>query len=330
MTGPHLALVGPSGSGKSRLAFDLARRCGDVEIVSVDSMCVYRYMDIGTAKPPPSERDAVPHHLLDVAFPWEEYTVARFGQAALAALADIEARGRRAIFAGGTGLYLRAVVDGLEIPPRYPPIAGQLSEEAEGPSGAAELYSRLCELDPLAAERILPGNVRRVVRALEVTLGSGRPFSSFGPGLMEYKANSRFAMVGIPLVDRARYDEIIAQRFVSWMEAGLLVEVRMLASLPQGLSRTARQALGYRELLAHLEGRLTLDEAIDSAVARTRDYGRRQWSWFRRDPRITWLDSSGDLACQVINLWREAPTPEGSQAAKSLRRQLPDALVTTL
>ncbi|MDD9371515.1 MAG: tRNA (adenosine(37)-N6)-dimethylallyltransferase MiaA, partial [Acidimicrobiales bacterium] len=190
----HVALVGTTASGKSALALAAARRAPDVEIVSVDSMQVYRGMDIGTAKPTAAERAEVPHHLLDVADPWEDFTLAWFARAARAAGGSLEARGHRALLVGGTGLYLRAVIDDLDVPGRYP----EAREVLDGDADTVGLHRRLTELDPVAAGRMEPTNRRRVVRALEVTLGSGRPFSSFGPGLDVYPA-SRFHLVGVGL-----------------------------------------------------------------------------------------------------------------------------------
>lgn len=284
--GVRLAVLGPTASGKSVLALALARRHPDIELVSVDSMQVYRGMDIGTAKPSAAERREVRHHLLDLVHPSERFTVAQYGAAFDEAVAGIAARGGRAVLVGGTGLYLRAVVDRLEIPGEYPVVRGSLEAEPD----TVALHDRLRRLDPVAARRMEPTNRRRVVRALEVTLGSGRPFSSFGPGLTSYPPTS-VRLIGLR-VPRDELDERIERRFHALMEGGLLDEVRRLAADPAGLSPTARQALGYRELLAHLEGRVTLQAAVDAAVARTRQFARRQERWFRRDPRIEWLDAS--------------------------------------
>ncbi|HEX2048031.1 MAG TPA: tRNA (adenosine(37)-N6)-dimethylallyltransferase MiaA [Acidimicrobiales bacterium] len=272
-------LVGPTASGKSALALDVARRLGDVELVSADSMQVYREMDLGTAKPTPAERAEVPHHLLDLADPGEDFSVARFQAAAAEAMAGIEARGHRALVVGGSGLYVQAVVDGLALPGEWP----ELKAELEGQPVKA-LHSRLVELDPRAASRMEPGNARRVVRALEVTLGSGRPFSSFGPGLGAYP-RTRFRLAGVWL-PRKVLAERIAARYRDQLGAGFLGEVR---GLKDRMSRTAGQALGYKELLDHLAGDCTLEEAVEKAVARTKEFARRQRAWFRRDPRITWL-----------------------------------------
>jgi tRNA dimethylallyltransferase len=283
---PVVALVGPTASGKSALALEVAARCGDVEIVSVDAMQVYRGMDIGTAKPSPEERARVPHHLIDVADPAEDYAVARFQREARAALDDIARRGRRALLVGGTGLYLRAVVDRLEIPGRFPQVRAELDAEPD----TAALHRRLVALDPGAASRMEPTNRRRVVRALEVTIGSGRPFSSYGPGLDTYEPTA-VRLVGLR-VTRSVLDARIDARYDAQLAAGLLDEVRALHGRP--LSRTARQALGYKELLDHLDGRLTFDEAMGLARLRTRRFARRQERWFRRDPRIRWLDADDD------------------------------------
>lgn len=273
----------------------VARRRGDVELVCVDSMTVYRGMDLATAKPSPAARAEVPHHLLDLVEPSEEFTVRQFQAAARGALADIAGRGRRALLVGGTGLYLRAVVDDLEIPARFPSVAAELEREADAPGGVAVLHARLAELDPVAATRTTAANRRRIVRALEVTIGSGRPFSSYGPGLIAYPPTD-VVLVGLAF-DPAAVDRRIEERFSRWLDQGLVDEVRALAA--RRPSRTARQALGYRELLAHVERTAPLDECVAEAVRRTRAFARRQWSWFRRDPRIRWV-GDGEDAVEVV------------------------------
>jgi tRNA dimethylallyltransferase len=298
VTRRHAVLLGATASGKSALALALARRDPTWELVSVDSMQVYRGMDIGTAKPTPAERAELPHHLLDLLDPWEHGTLAWFQRQALAAIADIEARGRRALLVGGTALYLQAVVDELDIPGRFPEVRAELEAEPD----TDRLHARLGQLDPVAAGRMEPGNRRRVVRALEVTLGSGRPFSSFGPGLDAHPP-AAFTIVGLRRTTsdlRAR----IPARFDQQLDAGFLDEVRRLRGHPRGISRTAAQALGYKELGDHLSGALTLDAAVALAVARTSRFARRQVAWFRRDPRITWLDlrpgEEGNLLVEVL------------------------------
>ena len=288
-----IAVVGTTASGKSALALALARRRSDVELVSVDSMQVYRGMDIGTAKPTPAERAEVPHHLLDLVDPWDPYEVHSFQQAARRALADIAERDRRAVLVGGTGLYLRAVLDGFEIPGRYPEILRDLEAETD----TTALHRRLAVLDPVAASRMEPNNRRRVLRALEVTVGSGRPFSSYGPGLDHYPPTP-VVMVGIRRPTDVVADRI-SRRYEQQMADGFLDEVYRLAAGPP-LGRTASQALGYRELLAHLrepadsDSDRALAAAVEVAIGRTRGFARRQRSWFGRDPRITWLDAGAD------------------------------------
>ncbi len=275
---------------------------GDIEVVSADSMQVYRGMDIGTAKPSLEERAGVPHHLVDVASPGEDWDVARFLREASAAVEGIEARGHRPLLVGGTGLYVHALVDRLEIPGRWPEIVQSLAGWDEG-----QLYARLAELDPVAAARTEVGNRRRLVRALEVTLGSGRPFSSAGPGVGAFPTTS-WALAGVWL-PRAVVRHRIAGRFAAMLERGLVDEVRGLLGAG-GLSRTARQALGYREVLAHLEEGVPLDEAARTAVARTCQFSRRQRMWWRRDPRVRWFGSPTDpleLLPVLLGNWGHGP-----------------------
>lgn len=253
-----------------------------MEIVTADSMQVYRGMDIGTAKPGAAEQGGVPHHLLDVADPGEDWDLARFLAAAKEALADIERRGKRALFVGGTGLYVHALVDGFAVPGRWPDVVAGLSELT-----TPELYARLVAADPAGAARVDPANRRRLLRAMEVTLGSGRPFSSYGPGVGAFSATGwHLAGVWLP---RAVVGARIEQRFRAMVDNGLVEEVRGLAGRPGGLSRTARQALGYREVLQHVEDGKPLAAAADEAIARTRRFARRQRMWWRRDPRIRWF-----------------------------------------
>ena len=268
----------------------LARRRPEIEIVSVDSMQVYRGMDIGTAKPSPAERAEVPHHLIDLVDPDQDFSLSAFVEAADVVLADLERRGRRGLLVGGTGLYLQAIIDDFDIPGRFPEVRGELDGEPD----LAVLYARLAVLDPVAAARMEPTNRRRVVRALEVTLGAGRPFSSFGPGVDAYPPLP-FPVVGLRR-PRAVLDARIAQRYRDQLAEGFVGEVRRLLAVPAGLSRTARQALGYAEILDHLENGSPLDEVLARAVARTRRFARRQERWFRRDPRLAWIDLAADSA----------------------------------
>ena len=298
----HLALVGCTASGKSKVALELARRLGDVEIVTVDSMQVYRGMDIGTAKPHRSEQMDVPHHLIDLADPDEDWTVTRWAAEARRALAGIEDRGHRALLVGGTGLYFQALVDGLIPPARYPEVRADLENEPD----TRVLHRRLAEIDPLAATRMEPSNRRRVVRALEVCLGSGRRFSSFGPGLGHYPPTTwRLEGLWLP---RPQVAARIGRRLADMVEQGFVEEVASLLAGGRGLSRTARQALGYREILSHLEHGVPLDAAVDEAERRTRAFARRQRVWWRRDPRIRWFGTiENPLAVipQILGNWRK-------------------------
>jgi tRNA dimethylallyltransferase len=326
----HLAIVGPTASGKSSVALAVAQAFADVEIVSLDSMQVYRGLDIGTAKPTVAERASVPHHLVDVADPSEEWSVRATQSAARTAIDAIEARGHRALLVGGTGLYVRAVVDGLDVPPRDLAVRARLESETATPSGLGRAYERLAAADPVAVTRIEPGNERRIVRALEVLEITGRTFSSFGSGLTDYGPPViDVALVGIWL-PRAELARRIAARFDAMRSGGLEAEVRALAALRLrsgesseessirdggtrrgGLSRTAAQAIGYKELLAYFDGEIaTPTDAFDLAVRRTRQFARRQRMWFRRDPRIQWLGTAGNpdaLADVVMALWEPVP-----------------------
>ena len=283
-----LVLLGPTASGKSSVAMALARQGTPdgrpIEIVSADSMGVYRGMDIGTAKPSAADRTEIPHWCLDLVDPSEEYTVKQYQLDATAALDDIAARGAQALIVGGAGLYIRAVVDRIELPGQFP----EVRQELDAAHSTAELYRQLCELDAVAAERMEPTNRRRILRALEVTVGSGRRFSEFGEGMQVYPP-TEFRQVGLRLA-RPALDARIAERFVQQLAAGLVAEAQGLFERPGGLSKTALQSLAYKELLGYFRGELTLDEAVELAIAGTRRYSRRQMRWFQRDPRIAWVD----------------------------------------
>jgi tRNA dimethylallyltransferase len=282
-----VALVGVTASGKSTLAHDVALASdGDIEILAVDAMTVYRGMDLGTAKPTRIQRDEVGYHLLDLIAPSEEFTVAAYQSAARDAAEDVWLRAGAVLYVGGTGLYGRAVLDNFDIPLQYPDVRAALELRAR--SELPQLFEELRVLDPLAASRMEPTNERRVVRALEVTIGSERAFSSYGAGLRTY-GPVRVVQVGLRC-DFDQLDERIATRFRVWLDDGLLDEVKKLASAPGGLSRTARQAVGYRELLRHVEDDVALEECVTDAITQSRRLARRQRSWFQRDPRIEWFD----------------------------------------
>ena len=284
----NLLIVGTTASGKSSLAIELARHRSNVEIISIDSMAIYRGMNIGTATPTIAEQEEIPHHVINIVDPSDEFALPLFQLAVKKALKEITDRGNRAVLVGGTGLHVRSVVDRLEIPPRFLSIR----DEIELVSETSFLYRKLNDLDPTAAAKIEPGNRRRIVRALEVTLGTGRPFSSFGPGLDVYPP-SPFTQIGIRL-PRDLNDLRIVDRYKKQIDDGFVEEVRNLVSDGRKLSKTASQALGYKQIISYIEGGSTLDEAIESAVSSTRRFARRQEKWFRRDPRIQWLDVKKD------------------------------------
>jgi tRNA dimethylallyltransferase len=295
-----VAIVGSTASGKSAVALEVARTLGDVELVSIDSMQVYRGMDIGTAKPTPAERAEIAHHLLDLVEPTEEFTVAEFRDAFTGALDEIARHGHRALLVGGTGLYHRVVIDDFDLPGQWPEIRHELEEDTD----THVLFERLRTLDPAATVKMEPTNRRRIIRALEVTLGSGRAFSSFGPGVDDYPT-SPVTQIGL------RWPrEVIAERIVRRVEQmladGLIDEVRTLARV--GFSRTAAQALGYKEILATIEGRMSEDEAVAMIVTRTRQFAVRQERWFRRDPRVRWIDVEHDVVAEAAPIVIEALT----------------------
>jgi tRNA dimethylallyltransferase len=269
---------------------------GDIEIVSVDSMQVYRGLDIGTAKATDTERARIAHHLIDVVEPDDDWTVARCQVAARAAVSEIEGRGHRALLVGGTGLYVQAVVDDLRIPGEDLAVRAELEAWTAEPGGVAAAFAELERSDPVAAARIDPHNTRRIVRALEVIRTTGKPFSSFGPGVMSFGPTAfavRMAGVWLPRDALARR---IEARVRAMRDCGLVEEVRGLRGR---LSRTAAQAIGYKEILAYLDGDLAEDEALDTVVRRTRSFARRQRMWFRRDPRIAWFGAA-ENPCSVL------------------------------
>ena len=283
--GVVVAVVGPTATGKSDLAVDLALALGG-EIVNADASQLYRGMDVGTAKLAPAERRGVPHHQLDVLDVRQEASVAAYQREARADLAAIAGRSARPVLVGGSGLYVRAALDRLEIPPTDPGVRAAW-EARLADVGTAALHARLAEVDPAAAAAILPGNARRVVRALEVIELTGRPFSATLP-------DGRYAVPAVQLgltADRELLDRRIDERVERIWAAGLVAEVEALVA--QGLreGRTASRALGYSQVLDLLDGRRTDADARADTARGTRRLARRQESWFRRDPRIVWLPS---------------------------------------
>lgn len=297
---PVVAVVGPTAAGKSDLAVDLALALGG-EIVNGDSMQVYVGMDVGTAKLAPSERRGVPHHVLDVLEVTEPATVAEFQGWARAAIDDCRARGVTPILVGGSALYLRAVLDDFDFPGTDAAIRARLEAEL-AEQGAGVLHARLARLDPDAAAAILPGNARRIVRALEVIELTGGPFRAVLPE--HVYAYDRVVQLGID-VPRDVLDDRIARRVDRMWELGLVDEVRRLEAAGLRKGRTASRALGYAQVLAFLSGSCTEDEARDAVVRGTRKFARRQDTWFRRDSRIVWLPyDAPDLLRQALDAIR--------------------------
>jgi len=281
-TPPVIAVVGPTGSGKSDLAVSLALEL-DGEVVNADAMQFYRGMDIGTAKITQAERRGVPHHLLDILDVTQEASVSDFQQQARQLIGEIHARGKRAILVGGSGLYVRAALDVLEFPGTDPQLRQRLEAELVA-QGTSALLARLHAVDPVSAGRL--SDDRRIIRALEVYELTGRPFSSFMPQ-REYVQPA--VQIGLA-VDREALRERLALRVHAMVDNGLLAEVRRLDA--QGLreGKTAPRALGYSQFLQVIDGTATQAEAAEDTIVATRQFARRQLTWFRADPRISWLD----------------------------------------
>ena len=268
----------------------VAAELGDVDVISVDSMQVYRGMDIGTAKPATEDQGAVRHYCIDLVEPTAEFTVAEFKRAHATALDDIAERARRALLVGGTGLYHRVVIDDFNLPGEWPEVRAGLDHHETN-----TLYQQLRELDPKATEKIDPENRRRLLRALEVTIGSGQPFSSFGPGADHYP-DTGVAQVGLRW-PRPVITERIEARVHAMIDGGLMAEVAALSDA--GFSKTSAQALGYKETLQHLRGEISHDEAVAMIITRTRQFAVRLERWFRRDPRVRWIDIESDPVAEV-------------------------------
>ncbi|MEU8195516.1 tRNA (adenosine(37)-N6)-dimethylallyltransferase MiaA [Microbispora amethystogenes] len=299
---PVIAVVGATAAGKSDLAVELALRLGG-EVINTDSMQLYEGMDIGTAKLSLQERRGVPHHLLDIWPVTRTASVAEYQRLARPLVDDLRSRGRAPVLAGGSGLYVRAVLDDLEFPGTDPDARDRLEKEL-AETGPAPLYDRLKSLDPVAAEKILPSNGRRIVRALEVIELSGRPFSATMPS---YDAVYDSVQIGVE-VPRPVLDERIELRVARMWEAGLVDEVRALAARGLAEGRTAGRALGYAQVLRFLAGEWTEEQARAETARATRRFARRQESWFRRDPRVVWLPfDAPDLADRAITVITGTP-----------------------
>jgi len=282
-----IVIVGPTASGKSDLALAIGASI-NAHIIAADAMQVYRRMDIGTAKPTVEEQRRMVHACIDLCEPSERFTVARYVDAYRDALVTATECGAQPVVVVGTGLYITAVVDGLDLPGEWPDIREVLERDPD----TVALHARLAGIDPLAATRMEPTNRRRVVRALEVTLGSGRPFSSFGDGVATYPPTD-IRQIGLRW-SRSTLARRIESRVHRMVEAGLVDEVSALLAESTPMSATARQALGYKEIIEHLDGQTSLESAIEKVVLRTRQFAVRQERWFRRDPRIEWFDAESD------------------------------------
>ena len=291
------AIVGPTAIGKTALSLEVAERF-DAEIVSVDSMQVYRGMDVGTAKASAGERARVPHHLLDAFDPSHDVTVSEFQKLARDAIAEISGRGKLPLLVGGSGLYFRAIVDELEFPPRAQEVRDRLEEEAEE-RGAEALHERLTELDPKAAAKIEPANARRTIRALEAIEITGRPFSD-NDSWDRYESIYDLAVAGLTASREVLFRRV-ESRVDDMMARGLVAEARAVDA--SGMSRTARQALGYRQILDSPDA--PEDEIRAEIVRATKRFARRQESWFRSDPRVRWFDvAEPEVSTQVLEHFR--------------------------
>jgi tRNA dimethylallyltransferase len=303
-------ILGCTGSGKGSLGRELARRTGG-EIISVDSMKVFRRMDIGTAKPSPEQRREIPHHLIDMVEPSEDFSVARFVKLAEAAIAEIDGRGRPIFAVGGTPLYIKSLSEGLfEGPSADPDIRARLRQEARE-SGQSALHERLARIDPPAAARIHPNDLRRIVRALEVYELTGRPISALQTQWDRERQQYDCTLIGLrrTLEDQNHRTNARVKRMI---EAGLVEEVQSLLAEDRPLSTTARQALGYAEIIAHLEGELSLAQAVENIKINTRQFAKAQRTWFKRFRETEWIDLGPDdtasriaeqLVAQRGSLW---------------------------
>jgi tRNA dimethylallyltransferase len=286
-------VTGPTASGKSAVGIDLARRI-KAEIISLDSMAVYRGMNIGTAKPSPTDRAAVPHHLIDVVDPWEDFSVAEYLRLADEAIQQIRARGREPLFVGGTPLYLKALLRGMFSGPKADwDLRSQLDEVARR-EGSGELHRRLTAVDPVVAAKLHPNDERRLIRALEVYYHMGRPISE---QQQQFNKPPTADLHPVWVLDwpRERLHERIDRRVDAMFAAGLVDEVRTLLAGVQPLSRTAQHALGYREVIEHLHGKHDLSTTIDLVKLHTRQFAKRQLTWFRSLAECRWIQVADPL-----------------------------------
>jgi tRNA dimethylallyltransferase len=290
-----VAVIGPTATGKSDLGVELALRLGG-EVINADAMQLYRGMDIGTAKLPPAERRGVPHHLLDVLDVTETASVAAYQRVTRATVERLLAAGRVPILVGGSGLYVRAVLDDLTFPGTDASVRARLEAELEA-EGADVLHRRLAELDPPAAAAVLVGNGRRIVRALEVIEITGRPFTANLPAPGPARWDT--VQIGLDLATDV-LDERIGRRVDAMFDAGLVAEVRGLLDVGLRDGATASRAVGYQQVIALLDGGCTPAAAAEDTARATRRLVRRQRSWFRRDGRVRWLDALDDPVAAAL------------------------------
>jgi len=293
-----IVILGPTASGKSDAAMAAAQANGNTHIVVCDAMQVYKRMDIGTAKPTTEDQQLVQHHCIDLVAPSARFTVSDYQKDARAAVAKIHEEGANALVVAGTGLYLTSLIDELSFPGEWPAVRAELQREPD----VAALYRHLKALDPVAAKNIERSNRRRIERALEVCIGSGKPFSDNAPGTGAYPDNG-VVQIGL-LWPRDVLVKRVESRVKAMLQRGFLEEVAQLRK-DGAMSQTARQALGYAELNRHLDGRCTLDQAVGDIVIHTRQFAVRQERWFRRDPRIRWVHIEKDPVSEIAPILAE-------------------------
>ena len=293
-----IVILGPTASGKSDAAMAAAQVNGNTQIVVCDAMQVYKRMDIGTAKPTTEDQQLVQHHCIDLVAPSARFTVSDYQKDARAAVAKIHESGANALVVAGTGLYLTSLIDELSFPGEWPAVRAELQREPD----VAALYRHLKALDPVAAKNIERSNRRRIERALEVCIGSGKPFSDNAPGTGAYPDNG-VVQIGL-LWPREVLVKRVESRVKAMLQRGFLEEVAQLRK-DGAMSQTARQALGYAELNRHLDGKCTLDQAVGDIVTHTRQFAVRQERWFRRDPRIRWVHIEKDPVAEIAPILAE-------------------------
>ena len=293
-----IVILGPTASGKSDAAMAAAQVNGNTQIVVCDAMQVYKRMDIGTAKPTTEDQQLVQHHCIDLVAPSARFTVSDYQKDARAAVAKIHESGANALVVAGTGLYLTSLIDELSFPGEWPAVRAELQREPD----VAALYRHLKALDPVAAKNIERSNRRRIERALEVCIGSGKPFSDNAPGTAAYPDNG-VVQIGL-LWPRDVLVKRVESRVKAMLQRGFLEEVAQLRK-DGAMSQTARQALGYAELNRHLDGKCTLDQAVGDIVTHTRQFAVRQERWFRRDPRIRWVHIEKDPVAEIAPILAE-------------------------